>query len=296
MEEPFVGTFAVSEIESAIDVDAILLGVPFEDDLSLYPKGCVAAPQKIRANSNFFSGQGLTLESIHQRNFLDLGNLKVNGQSYDEIIINLKETVKQILAKKAKAVVLGGDHSIALGTAQAFLETYKSKQKKLVWIDAHLDLMDEYPEGRKKTRATVLKRILELELISPEEIYFIGCRGHNLGFEEIELLKELKMNALPASDFDELSLVTNFLKKVIKDDAPLYVSLDLDVLDPSFAPGVSVPEPGGLSARELFSIIRQLAKKINCLEIVELNPTRDFNDITSLLACKTLFHFADNMK
>ena len=74
----------------------------------------------------------------------------------------------------------------------------------------------------------------------------------------------------------------------------IYVSLDIDVLDPAYAPGVSVPEPGGLSTRELFEIINQLAKNISCFELVEVNPKLDINDITSKVACKAIYELLDS--
>ncbi|MHA1743225.1 MAG: arginase family protein [Candidatus Heimdallarchaeota archaeon] len=295
MDEPFLGTFAVSEIESAVDVDAILFGVPFEDNIPFYPTGCSSAPQQIRTVSNLFSGQGLTKENIHTRNFLDFGDIVTKSKTYDQIVESARNRVKQILDKKAIPLVMGGDHSIALGTAQGFLEKYPRK-KKIVWIDAHLDLMDKYPSGQKKTRATVLRRILELELIQPEDVYFIGSRGHNLGMEEVDFLKKHTMQLLQPKDFENKETVNDFLKEILAEKAPLYVSLDLDVLDPSYAPGVSVPEPAGLTPRELFFILQKLANKISCFEVVELNPFRDFNNFTAMIVCKIIFSLAENLE
>ncbi|MHA1773106.1 MAG: arginase family protein [Candidatus Heimdallarchaeota archaeon] len=295
MDEPFLGTFAVSEIESAVNVDAILFGVPFEDNIPFYPTGCSSAPQQIRTVSNLFSGQGLRQENIHTRNFLDFGDIDTKDKTYEQIVESVKNRVKQILDKKAIPLILGGDHSIALGTAQGFLEKHPDK-KKIVWIDAHLDLMDKYPPGQKKTRATVLRRILELEHIRPEDIYFIGSRGYNLGIEEVEFLKKHTMHLLQSQDFENKKTVNDFLKKMLAEKVPLYVSLDLDVLDPSYAPGVSVPEPAGLTPRELSFILQKLANSISCFEIVELNPLRDYNDFTAMVVCRTIFSLAENLE
>ena len=87
----------------------------------------------------------------------------------------------------------------------------------------------------------------------------------------------------------------NFLDLITKNHENIYFSLDIDVLDPAFAPGVSVPEPGGITTRELIEVIKLLAKKIKCFELVEVNPQLDLNDITSKTACKILFELFDSI-
>ncbi|MHA1212985.1 MAG: arginase family protein [Candidatus Heimdallarchaeota archaeon] len=153
--------------------------------------------------------------------------------------------------------------------------------------------MDSYPEDEKYTRATVLRRIMELDYFNTKNYYFIGCRGHNLGLEEVTLIKDKGMTKIEAQEFSNVKSIEKKLSEIAAKHNSLYVSLDIDVLDPAFAPGVSVPEPGGLSTRELISIIRLLAKKIKCFELVEVNPTKDINDITSLVACKIIFELMD---
>ena len=294
MFEPFNGTFAVEEIESAINVDAVIIGVPFEDNIDLYPKGASEGTNAIRAISQFFSGQGLSKESIHQLNVLDFGDVQKRS-SYEELQNELASKITLILEKQAIPIIIGGDHSIALGTAKG-IQSSKKKIDAIVWIDAHLDLMDEYPEKQKYSRATVLRRILELNLIQPSKVYFIGSRGHNLGTEEIEFIKKHNIAVLDINDCMIKEKREKFLQKIIQNNERIYLSLDIDVLDPAFAPGVSVPEPGGLFSRELFEIIESLAKKTLCYEIVEVNPSLDVNNLTALTTCKAIYHFCDAMK
>ncbi|MHA1155147.1 MAG: agmatinase [Candidatus Heimdallarchaeota archaeon] len=291
MTEEFCGTFLVEEIESAIDVDAVIVGVPFEDTINFYTEGSNLAPTSIRKSSQFYSGQGLQEQSIHQFNVLDYGNID-QELSYEEMQNQLSTRVKTIINKNAIPVILGGDHSIALGTTKGFV-TSNQKLDAIIWIDAHLDLMNEFPENNKNSRATVLKRIIEQKLIQPENVYFIGIRGHNLGWEEVEYAKQNKMKILSASEVNDDSKRNKFIEEILRKHKNLYVSLDIDVLDPAFAPGVSVPEPGGITTRELFEITMKLAKGIRCFEVVEVNPQLDINSITSKTAANVIFKLFD---
>jgi len=292
MTEPFYGTFPVKEIDSAIDLGAVILGVPYEDNAKIYPKGAAKAPKSIRETSVFFSGQSFSEQSIHQQNVLDLMDLDEN-LDYEKMQKKLSENIQKILQKDALPIILGGDHSIALGTAKGIKNSEKEIDS-LVWLDAHLDLMNEYPTGNKFTRATVLKRILDLEFVKPKDVYFIGSRGHNIGIEEVECLKSLEMNVIEAKTFQNRNSLLGSLSKIEQEKKNIYVSLDIDVLDPAFAPGVSVPEPGGLSTRELIEIVNLFAKKVFCFELVEVNPELDVNGITSKVACKAIFELLDS--
>ncbi|MBK5113846.1 MAG: arginase family protein [Candidatus Heimdallarchaeota archaeon] len=292
MSKSFYGTFPVKEIDSAIDLDAVIIGVPFEDNSKIYSKGASSAPKSIRKASSFFSGQSLSEQSIHQQNVLDLMNLDEN-LNYEEMQDKLSDSVQKILQKEALPIILGGDHSIALGTAKGIINS-KTEIDSIVWLDAHLDLMNEYPEGEKFTRATVLRRILEIDFIEPKDVYFIGSRGHNLGLEEIECFKDQGMNVIEAKTFQNRNILLGSLSKIATEKKNIYVSLDIDVLDPAYAPGVSVPEPGGLSTRELFEIVNLFAKNTRCFELVEVNPQLDINEITSKVASKVIFELLDS--
>ncbi|MHA1557467.1 MAG: agmatinase [Candidatus Heimdallarchaeota archaeon] len=291
MTEEFCGTFLVEEIESAIDVDAVIIGVPFEDTIDFYTEGSSLAPTSIRKSSQFYSGQGLQEQSIHRFNVLDFGDID-QELPYEEMQNQLSTRVKTIINKNAIPVILGGDHSIALGTTKGFVNS-NQKLDAIIWIDAHLDLMNEFPENNKNSRATVLKRIIEQKLIQPENVYFIGIRGHNLGWEEVEYTKQNKMKILSASEVKDDSKRNKFIEEILRKHKNLYISLDIDVLDPAFAPGVSVPEPGGITTRELFEITTKLAKGIRCFEVVEVNPQLDINSITSKTAANIIFKLFD---
>lgn len=291
MTEEFCGTFLVAEIESAIDVDAVIVGVPFEGTIEFYTEGSILAPKSIRKSSQFYSGQGLQEQSIHQFNVLDYGDID-QELTYEEMQNQLSTQVKNIIDKKAIPIILGGDHSIALGTTKGFV-TSNQKLDAIIWMDSHLDLMNEFPEGNTHSRATVLRRIIDQKLIQPENVYFIGTHGHNLGWEEVEYANQNKMKILSASDVKDDLKRNKFIDEILRKHKNLYLSLDIDVLDPAFAPGVSVPEPGGITTRELFEITTKIAKRIRCLEVVEVNPQLDVNSITSKTVANVIFKLFD---
>jgi len=133
MTEEFCGTFLVEEIESAIDVDAVIIGVPFEDTIDFYTEGSSLAPTSIRKSSQFYSGQGLQEQSIHRFNVLDFGDID-QELPYEEMQNQLSTRVKTIINKNAITVILGRDHSIALGTTKGFLKK-KKKLDAIIWID-----------------------------------------------------------------------------------------------------------------------------------------------------------------
>ena len=290
MSESFCGTFKVDEIASAVDADAIIIGAPFDDKIGIYEEGSALAPEAIRKASQFFAGQSLQKQCIHQLNVLDYGNIDKN-LSFEKMKNALSDKVTEIISKKAKPIVIGGDHAIAIGTAKGLFDA-KANIDAIVWVDAHLDIMNEYPEGKPNTRATVLRRIIDNRWIKPEQVYFIGSRGHNIGWEEVEYLKENNMNILDIKNFNEKKAYQEYLGEILK-NKNIYLSVDLDALDPAFMPGLSVPEPGGLSTRELFDVVNILAPITKCLEIVELNPKFDVNDISAKVAAKIIFEFFD---
>ncbi|MEA2071836.1 MAG: arginase family protein [Asgard group archaeon] len=294
-EKSFCGTFQVEEIDSAIDLDGVIFGVPYEDKSPYYPKGTSQAPRTIRESSQFFSGQGLSQKSIHNFHILDIGNIPITND-YEEIMDEQEKRVSEILEKKARVIVLGGDHSIALGTTKGISQFNKKGIDTLVWLDAHLDLMNNYPRGEPFTRATVLQRVIDCDYFLMEKIFFIGIRGHNFGKEEIKKLSEYNMNSLSAVECRKRRLLDEYIAKITAKTNGIYLSLDIDVLDPAFAPGVSVPEPGGITSRELFYIIQKLGEKIKCIEIVEVNPKRDLNNISSHIAARTIFEYIDSWK
>lgn len=257
--------------------DVVVLGFPF-DAYSSFMKGPALAPPKIR--EAFYSGSS----NLCTENVTDLGNEPRFHFSEDieinDYISNIYTPVKSVLEKKAKVISLGGDHSVTYPVLKAYSEKYSGLN--ILHLDAHPDLYNEY-EGNPHSHACPFARIMEEKLVS--RLVQVGIRTMNP--HQKEQAERFRVEVI---DMKNLHLLQN-----VKFDGPLYLSLDLDVLDPAFAPGVSHHEPGGMSVRDVITIIQSIEAPLVGADIVELNPNRDTNGITAMAAAKFLKEIADKM-
>ena len=255
---------------------AVVFGVPFDSTHS-YKPGCRFGPDAIRDafnNIEIFQPEfGIDLETV---NISDLGNTKTTVvatemlQMVENITFELKKQNKQI-------IILGGEHLITLGSFTCF-----PKDTGYVVFDAHYDLRDQYADI-KLSHAAYLRRIVEKR--GSENIVHIGARAFVK--EELTFLKEHNIATVSDKDIRNGDGIKS-LKDITSTFDSLYLSIDLDVLDPAFAPGVGNPEAVGISSRELYDLITTLQnKKIVAADIVEFNPTYD-NGSTATIAAKML--------
>ena len=258
------------------DVSAILFGVPFDSTHS-YRAGTRFGPDAIRESFNnieiFFPQFSVDLES---KNIHDLGNTKHTVVAKEMLDMVSKITL-ELIKKNKQLVILGGEHLITLGTYPTF-----PNDTGYIVFDAHYDLRDEYADT-KLSHASYLKRIIEKR--GSEKIIHVGARSFVK--EELAFTEEHKMKTI--SDWD---IRHGNAAKLIKDSVSVfdkvYVSIDLDILDPAFAPGVGNPESVGITSRELYAMICSLENQnIAGADIVELCPTFD-NGSTSAMAAKLM--------
>jgi len=249
-----------------------LLGVPFDANSS-FMRGPAEAPPLIREAllsdaSNMWSESGVDVGVPGA--FEDVGDLSLPDQNPFPAI---EKTIEGLLAKKQRPLVLGGDHSITYPIIKAFAKTFSNLT--IIHFDAHPDLYDEL-DGNRYSHACPFARIMEEKLA--KRLIQIGIHtmnGHQreqakrFGVEVFELRK------LPV--FEEL-----------KTWCPVYVSFDIDVLDPAFAPGVSHREPGGISVRDAIKHLHSITGTIVGADIVEYNPKRDVSELTATVAGKML--------
>ncbi len=249
----------------------VLLGVPF-DDYSSYMKGTAEAPPKIREAfysewSNTFSENGI--DTAGSDVLVDAGDIEFKEESgkYWQI----EEAVINIINKDARLLSLGGDHSITYPIVKALSNKYS--KMNILQFDAHPDLYEEFQENRY-SHACPFARIMENGLAV--KLVQAGIRTAN-DHQRAQAEKfGVEFAGLGDSPEDIVS----------KLEGPLYISLDLDVLDPAFAPGISHPEPGGLSTRQVLDIIHAVKAEVIGADIVEYNPKRDVNGITAMTAAK----------
>ena len=255
---------------------ATIFGVPFDSTHS-YKPGCRFGPDAIRDafnNIEIFQpefGVDLEVEAIS-----DLGNTRHTVVAA-EMLQMVKNVTSELKKQDKQIIILGGEHLITLGSFTCF-----PKDTGYVVFDAHYDLRDQYADT-KLSHAAYLRRIVEER--GSENIVHVGARAFVK--EELAFLKE--HNIAPVSDKEiRNGNGPKLLKDITSTFDRVYLSVDLDVLDPAFAPGVGNPEAVGISSRELYDLITTLQnKKIVAADVVELNPTYD-NGSTAAMAAKMI--------
>ncbi|MBL7870894.1 MAG: agmatinase [Cyclobacteriaceae bacterium] len=256
-----------------------ILGIPF-DAASSFLRGPAQAPNKIRAafhsdSANYFTERGIDLKESEI--WSDAGDLAFNGENPLSVIEN---SIHNLLAQDHRILTLGGDHSISYPVVKAFAKKYG--RLNILHIDAHGDLYDSF-EGDKYSHACPFARIMEEELAV--RLVQVGIR--TLSTHQREQAARFGVEIIEMKDWNS-AIQFQF-------HGPTYVSLDLDAIDPAFAPGVSHHEPGGFTSREVFTIIQKLKGNLVGADLVEFNPTRDPSGITAMLAAKLFKELLDRL-
>ena len=259
-----------------------LLGIPFDGNSS-FLRGPALAPARIRqmetdGSANVFSENGNDI--TRDKSYTDVGDLAFLDNAPGAIYQTIKERIDQELMPSEKLICLGGDHSVSFPVIEVHAEKYKDLH--VLHLDAHPDLYHNFQDN-PFSHASPFARLMEKGIL--KSLTQVGIRTMNT--HQREQAKRFDVHVLTMQEFN-FGFV-NILK------APLYISLDLDVLDPAFAPGVSHHEPGGLSTRELLSIIQSIPIPIVGADIVEYNPTRDVHNVTAMAAYKLFKELVSKM-
>jgi len=263
-----------------------LLGIPY-DASSSFLRGPAKAPDLIRlaiqspsANLSIENGMSFEVGS----NVIDLGDVDFSGlelgsqpgvppseEAGNEARSSITHAVSSGLESGRPLLSLGGDHSISFPILQAVAPRFE--RLTIVQFDAHADLYEDF-EGDLFSHACPFARILEMfEHVSLVQVGIRTMNEHCIQQAERYGVRVFEMNSLPKND------------DLLFQD-PIYISLDLDVLDPAFAPGISHHEPGGMTTRELIKTISDIKGKVIGADLVEYNPTRDQNGVTAMVAAK----------
>ncbi|REJ76591.1 MAG: agmatinase [Acidobacteria bacterium] len=258
--------------------DVALVGVPYDADSS-HLRGAAEAPQAIRAqlfraSANPCSELGVDLsETDRWRDLGDLGLANESGAAAAEDRRRIESLAAAIARQGARPLLLGGDHSITYAAVRALAR--RDETITVVQFDAHPDLYDEL-DGNRFSHACPFARLLEEDRIAG--LLQIGVRTFNP--HQRSQAERFGVDSLEMKDFRDGADLTL--------DPPLYVTIDLDVLDPAHAPAVSHPEPGGLTTRDLIDLIHALPGPIVGADLVELNPRLDDRDRSATVAAKVL--------
>jgi formiminoglutamase/agmatinase len=279
-----------------------ILGFPWDGGASLGRPGARYAPKAIREAAQWlknrikedkvYNVEKRKLIDFDGRQIIDYGDIDIAAYSTEITFRNAEEKIKQILADSVFPFILGGDHSISYPGIKALHDSAEGKIG-IIQFDAHLDLVDDSPIQGRFSQSSQMRRALELPRVKPENIVQIGVRSYNYPWYD-DYLRETGIVQITAREVHQMTAgqVIERALEACKDVEKIYLTFDIDVLDPAFAPGSGANEPGGLTPVQCFAILDGLYPHIHAMDIAEVNPLYDHQDITSSMAARILFDCA----
>jgi len=289
-------TFArLPRLDEVGRADVAIVGVPFDSGVSYRP-GARFGPGHVRASSKLLRTYNpvLDVEPFAVQQVADAGDIACNPFDIEDAIKQIDVGVREVLDVSGKLVTIGGDHTIALPLLRVMHEIHGPVA--VVHFDAHLDTWDTY-FGAPLTHGTPFRRASEEGLIDKTSSMHVGIRGPLYSRQDLTDDEVLGFQVIGAHDMDDLGwrgAVDQIRARV--GDRPTYVSLDIDVLDPAYAPGTGTPEAGGLTSRELLSILRAFsALNLVGADIVEVAPAYDHAEITGVAAAHAAYELVSAM-
>jgi len=285
-----IATFALlPQINEVTDVDVAIVGVPFDSGVSYRP-GARFGPSHVREASRLLRPYNpeVNVSPFATQQVADAGDFAANPFDIEEAISSIHKSYDQLSERAKKIVTIGGDHTITL----PILRSLKAKHGAIsvVHFDAHLDTWDSY-FGADYTHGTTFRRASEEGLLDPEGCMHIGIRGPLYDAKDLTDDKALGFQIFSSVEFQDLGVSAAIEKmKARVGNRPLYISIDIDVLDPAHAPGTGTPEAGGLTSRELLSVLRATAgMNVIGADIVEVAPAYDHAQITGIAASHVMY-------
>jgi agmatinase len=289
-------TFArLPRLEDVRQFDISLVGVPF-DAGTTYRPGARFGPSHIRQSSRLLRPYNPALDSepFHGAQVVDAGDIPCNPFHITEALEQIESGLASLQGPKRPVVILGGDHTIALPALRAMHKVHGLVA--LVHFDAHLDTWNTY-YGEPYTHGTPFRRASEEGLVVKGQSAHVGIRDSLYARSDLTEDADLGYTILPARDLDGIGVdaeIRQVLDRV--GTAPVYLSIDIDVLDPAFAPGTGTPEAGGLTSRELLAFVRGLDQAhLVGADIVEVSPAYDHAEVTGIAAANLAYEIVTVM-
>ena len=270
------------------ELEIAIIGVPF-DGGTTYRPGPRFGPRHVRAQSAIIRPWNpiLKLSPFAKYRVADFGDLPVNPLSIEDTFRRIERGITPVLDAGARCLCVGGDHSISLPILRAVAK--KHGPVCLIQFDAHNDLWDEY-FGSKYSHGTPFRRAFEEGLLQDGGVLQVGLRGQVYAEDDFDFAHAHKVRMVTAEEFHAKGMapVQRHLKALR--GKPLYVTLDIDSVDPAFAPGTGTPQVGGFSSAQILELVRAL-RGLNIVgaDLVEVSPPYDNGELTSLLAANLLF-------
>ncbi|OIH83742.1 agmatinase [Arthrobacter sp. UCD-GKA] len=286
-----LGTFArLPQIDAVPDYDIAVLGVPFDGGTSFRP-GARFGPAAVREASRLLRpGYHVELDvtPVEAVQVVDAGDVACTPYDITKAVEQIEEQALPLMAKDKRIIAVGGDHTIALPMLRAVNKVHGPVA--LLHFDAHLDTWDTYFD-EPITHGTMFRRAFEEGLLIEDKSMHVGIRGPVYDQDDFLRDHEFGFQIIRSTDIDDIGVPAAIAKvRERLGNTPVYLSVDIDVLDPAFAPGTGTPEMGGLHSRELLRLLRGL-NGINIVgaDVVEVAPAYDHADITSLAAATVVF-------
>lgn len=274
--------------EIAPDVDIGLVGVPFDLGLN-HRTGARHGPAGVREMSRLIRRVHPTsgIKPFEICNVADLGDAPINPMSKDESIEMIEGFFREIRMAGIVPIAVGGDHTIPLPILRALAD---DRPAGILHFDAHADTLDQFC-GDEINHATFMRRAHEEGLIDPERVIQLGMRGSRFGPDDIQYGYDVGYNIITMDEYEEMGRKAAIQKiDEVLGGGPVYISLDIDGLDPAYLPGTGVPEIGGLIPRDVQVILRSLqGREIIGADISEVSPCYDPTGITCVTVANLMF-------
>ncbi|MDO5820118.1 MAG: agmatinase [Methanobrevibacter sp.] len=266
-----------------------IIGVPFDSTCS-YHHGSRYGPTIIREASLGFEQYNCDFEKPLDGEFYDCGDLNVVHGNCKKTCDILEDSVNELIEANIKPILIGGEHSVTIGSVKALADWEENNDLSgitVIHLDAHRDIIDEYI-GEEDSHATIMRRVHDL---NPKELIQIGIRSFSVEEKEFVESQDNITSFLAKDLFDDFDVL---LEKLDSIEGKVYVSIDMDAIDPAFAPSVGNPTPNGLHPVDVENIFEALGnnEKIDVIgfDIVEVASDR-LGDITAVLAAKIVYDF-----
>lgn len=283
-------TFArLPTIDGVSRAEVAIVGVPFDSGV-VYRPGARFGPAAIRAGSKMLRPfNAWTGAEPFARQVVDAGDVACTPFSIEQAITAIEDSAKATLSRASHVLALGGDHTVALPLLRA--AAAKFGPLALVHFDAHLDTWNVYFGGARYTHGTPFRRAAEEGLLDLKRSVHVGTRGPQFSAEDLRSDSELGFRLIDGRAIDErgAAVIAAEIREFVG-EARVYLSFDIDLLDPAFAPGTGTPEAGGWSSREAIAVLRGLGGiRLVGGDVVEVAPAYDHAEVTAIAAANIAY-------
>lgn len=279
-----------------------LLGLAYDTSASLGLPGARYAPGKIRnslqwilnriKDNKIYDTSANCIVDMSKIEMKDFGDVFISRYNHQQSLAEIKASIDKLLVEGCSPILLGGDHSVTLPGIQA-LHDHANGNIGIIQLDSHLDLVDNSFVQGQYSGSSEIRRAIEMDKIKGDNVVQIGIRGYNYA-EHFHYINDHNITVITPEQIFEKGM-NDIAKKALeiagRETDKIYLTVDIDVLDSAFAPGSGANEPGGINSCQLFSFIKKVAPYMDIIDIVEVNPLTDYNDMTSTVAARIVFDY-----